>query len=130
MGTFKEGRGSGAQPRNRTLSQQFTIKKLCLEVTDWAGNLMVIRSDNAWATQHVVIPEEGGSLQEVGRTDAGASNGPRPSAVQDPRQQELFNEELEREKASQAGFPTKPSKPSKQAKQGVKRNAKKAAKPR
>jgi len=81
--------------------------------------MMVVRSDNAWATQINVIPPQGGSLQTVVGYDAQTGTRAGEAGVQDDRQQTLFNEELEREKAAQAGFPTKPAKSSKSTK-GVK----------
>jgi len=124
MAPFKEERGAA---KGRTLSSQFSINKLLIEVTDWKGDLLVIRWDeasgDAWATQHVRIPAEGGPLQGVGTPDARASNSTRQTTIQDHVERRQRDEQALQE-AQETLSSSKASKPAKSPKAGLKRNAK------
>lgn len=126
MAPSKEERGA---PKGRTVSSQFSINKLLIEVTDWKGDLLVIRWDeasgDAWATQHVRIPETSGPLQGVGTTNARTGNSPRQTTIQDHIERRQRDEQALQE-AQETLSSSKASKPAKSPKRRLKRNATKA----
>jgi len=122
MGTSKEGGGGAA----RQLSTQFSAKKILIELTDWKGDMLIVRWDDqhkdAWMTQHVKLSQESGPLPEVVKDDAGTSRRTRQVTVQE------YIEERQRDEAwlrAQQTLPKEAQAPksSKSSKKGKKVNA-------
>jgi len=114
MGTSKEGGGGAA----RQLSTQFSVQKILIEVTDWKGDMLIVRADDKhglWATQHVRISQESGSLQGVVPNDAGTSNRSRQVTIQEhieerQRDEEFLTKQQETLPSSEAPTSSKSSK--------------------